>query len=70
MNGMTQLVTKIVMSLYSVILLIFTYIIQDIFIIIDCDIVIVTNYLENKNNKITTQCFGSGYLESCNNQFT
>ena len=37
--------------------------------IIDYDIVIITIHLGNKNNKITTQFFGSGYLESFNNQF-
>ena len=64
---MIQIVTKVVvLSLFSVPLTIFTYIIQDIYMIIYNDI--VTNiYLGNQSNKIKIHFLGSARLESVTN---
>ena len=58
---------EVVMSLFSVLLTIFTYTIQDINMIIYYDIAVINMYSGNKNNEITAHFFGSACLESVNN---
>ena len=68
MNDIAQFVTKTVMLLFSVLLNVFNYIIQDINMIIYYDIVLKTRHLESKNNKMTFTFLGSAHLESVNIQ--
>ena len=58
MNNVTQFVTKTVISLFIVLLPIFTYFVPDIYMIIYDDIVVTSRHMVNKNNKIITLFWG------------
>ena len=60
---MVQFVIEAVMTSFIVPLTIITFTIQDIYMIMFYDIVVVTIYIENKNNKRNAPFLGSAHIE-------